>query len=199
MRRQLIRENKFKQQNCIHYSNTSPESNDWSETSDENSTSNEYPSNQPLDDIIYNNFQNVLTDNELSLITTNVYDLNLSVIPVMKPITDYNNQFNELEGNRLSELLDALKIMMSPVVNVNDNEINAYSVDAFNLILRFQENGLQNTVKMAKRLNAFKSLCEHDQLVLIKYASIEIAVLRIILNFDFNELCWSFNIVCICC
>ncbi|CAG2167198.1 unnamed protein product [Oppiella nova] len=78
------------------------------------------------------------------------YDLNLSVIPVVKPITDYNNQFNELEGNRLSELLDALKIMMSPVVNVNDNEINAYSVDAFNLILRYQENGLQNTVKMAK-------------------------------------------------
>ncbi|CAG2172811.1 unnamed protein product [Oppiella nova] len=91
-------------------------------------------------------------DNELSLVTTNAYDLNLSVIPVMKPITDYNNQFNELEGNRLSELLDALKIMMSPVVNVNDNEINAFSVDAFNLILPYQENGLQNTVKMAKLL-----------------------------------------------
>jgi len=82
----------------------------------------------------------------------------------MKPITDYNNQFNELEGNRLSELLDALKIMMSPVVNVNDNEVNAYSVDPFNLILRYHENGLQNIVKMAKHLNAFKSLCEHDQL-----------------------------------
>ncbi|CAG2164888.1 unnamed protein product, partial [Oppiella nova] len=194
MRRQLIRENKLKQQNCIHYSNTSPESNDCLKTSDENNTSNEYPSHKPLDDIIYNNFQNVLTDNELSLITTNAYDLNLSVIPVMKPITDYNNQFNELEGNRLSELLDALKIMMSPVVNVNDNEINAYSVDAFNLILPYQENGLQNTVKMAKRLNAFKSLCEHDQLTLIKYASFEIVVLRMILYFDFNELCWSFNI-----
>ena len=54
-------------------------------------------------------------------------------------------------------------------------------------------------VQMAKRLNGFKSLCEHDQLVLIKYASIEIVVLRMILYFDFNELCWSFNIVCICC
>jgi len=118
-----------------------PESNDRSETSDENSTSSECPSHQSLDDIIYNNFQNSLTDNELSLKTTNVYDLNLSVIPVMKPITDYNNQFNELEGNRLSELLDALKIMMSPVVNVNDNEVNAYSVDPFNLILRYHENG----------------------------------------------------------
>ncbi|CAG2172010.1 unnamed protein product [Oppiella nova] len=62
-------------------------------------------------------------DNELSLVTTNAYDLNLSVIPVMKPITDYNNQFNELEGNRLTELLDALKIMMNPMVNVNDNMI----------------------------------------------------------------------------
>ncbi|CAG2167197.1 unnamed protein product [Oppiella nova] len=193
-RRQLIRENKLKQQNCIHYSNTSPESNDWPETSDENSTSSECPSHQSLD-IIYNNFQNVLTNSKLSLKTTNVYDLNLSVIPVMKPITDYNNQFNELEGNRLTELLDALKIMMNPMVNVNDNEMNAYSVDPFNLILRYQENGLQNTVKMAKRLNAFKSLCDHDQLTLIKYASIEIVVLRIILNFDFNELCWSFNIL----
>ena len=199
MRRQLIRENKLKQQNCIHYSNTNTESNDWSETSDENNTSNECPTLQPLDDIIYNNFQNILTNSELSLLTTNAYDLNLSVIPVMKPITDYNNQFNELEGNRLSELLDALKIMMSPVVNINDNEINAYFVDPFNLMLRYHENGLQNIVKMTKRLNAFKSLCEHDQLTLIKFASIEIGVLRIILNFDFNELCWSFNIVCICC
>ncbi|CAG2161710.1 unnamed protein product, partial [Oppiella nova] len=165
-----------------------------SETSDENSTSNKYPSHQTSDDVIYDNFPNVLADSELSLKTTNAYDLNLSVIPVMKPITDYNNQFNELEGNRLSELLDALKVMMNPMVNVNDNEINAYSVDAFNLILRCQENGLQNNVQMAKRLNGFKSLCEHDQLTLIKYASIEIVVLRMILTFDFNKLCWSFNI-----
>ncbi|CAG2176769.1 unnamed protein product [Oppiella nova] len=126
--------------------------NDRSETSDENSTSNKYPSHQTSDDIIYNNFPNVLTNSELSLKTTRAYDLNLSVIPVMKPITDYNNQFNELEGNRLDELLDALKVMMNPMVNVCDNEINAYSVDAFNLILRYQENGLQNNVQMAKRL-----------------------------------------------
>ncbi|CAG2161705.1 unnamed protein product [Oppiella nova] len=31
------------------------------------------------------------------------------IIPIVRPITDHRNQFNELESNRLSELLGALK------------------------------------------------------------------------------------------
>jgi len=41
-----------------------------------------------------------------------------SVLSIVKPITDYRNNFNEFEGNILTELLSATKI-------INNNNLDA--------------------------------------------------------------------------
>ncbi|CAG2172699.1 unnamed protein product, partial [Oppiella nova] len=74
---------------------------------------------------IDDSFTDISTDNHFEdIITCNPIVNNLelqSIVPIMRPITDYNNQFNELEGNRLSELLEATKLISLPTLSATAN------------------------------------------------------------------------------
>ncbi|CAG2173724.1 unnamed protein product, partial [Oppiella nova] len=98
-----------------------------------------------------------------------------TVVPIVRPITDYSNQFNELEGNKLSELLDAIQALnIRVMMNVDHtvlNTIESATVHRYDMDIR-------NIVQMSKCLTGFQALCQSDQMLLIKYASIEINILR---------------------
>ncbi|CAG2100069.1 unnamed protein product, partial [Medioppia subpectinata] len=113
------------------------------------------------------------------------------MVPIMKPISDYSNTFNELEGNRLGELLDALKLMVYPVVNTGDQLIVHHFSEAYDVLYEFKEIEIQNIIKMSKCLHKFKTLIDHDQLILIKYSAIEIDTLRLLLNFNYGDMAWN--------
>ncbi|CAG2161708.1 unnamed protein product [Oppiella nova] len=68
-----------------------------------------------------------------------------TVVPVMKPITDYSNQFNELEGNKLSELLDAIKVLNIPVVMNADHIVLNTIESASDAIAHKYDVDIRNT------------------------------------------------------
>ncbi|CAG2173008.1 unnamed protein product [Oppiella nova] len=110
----------------------------------------------------------------------------LLVVPISSPITDYSNQFNELEGNKLSELLDALKVLQISDVSTDYSIVNN-CVDALNIIIGKIDDKIANVVKMSKRLDGFNNMCENDQMVVIKHSAFEIDILRMILRFNFED------------
>ncbi|CAG2099963.1 unnamed protein product, partial [Medioppia subpectinata] len=170
-------------------------------TYDDHSSASYNTSNSSHDclnhDIIdYNVSQHVLENNNLddSIISPN--NTLMSVAPIIRPISDYNNIFNELEGNRLTELLSALKIIEYPIIAENKSLINSNilineCMDALNIMNKINENIFKDTVKLCKTLNAFQYVCQSDQIVLLKYSALEIAVLREVSCFNFEHNSWS--------
>ncbi|CAG2181535.1 unnamed protein product, partial [Oppiella nova] len=81
-------------------------------------------------------------------------------------------------------------------IKMKDQELGTASHDTLygELAIKSQEIQIRNIIKMSKRLNAFKSLCEQDKVILIKYASFEIITLRMVLNFNFQDMYWTANI-----
>ncbi|CAG2100068.1 unnamed protein product [Medioppia subpectinata] len=130
---------------------------------------------------------NQLTANKLNSNNT----IKPLVMPIIRPISDYSNTFNELESNRLCELLDALKLMVYPVVNTGDQLILQNFMEAHDVVLDRQEHEIQNIIKMSKSLHTFNSLTEHDKLVLIKYSAIPINNLRLLMKFDYDDMAWT--------
>ncbi|CAG2116945.1 unnamed protein product [Medioppia subpectinata] len=75
-----------------------------------------------------------------------------------RPLTDYGNQLNELEGRRLTELLNAMHIYTETVVPVTEFAVKNNYVMASQLDAR-----VYSLIKMAKNLTAFNELCENDR------------------------------------
>ncbi|CAG2169506.1 unnamed protein product [Oppiella nova] len=113
-----------------------------------------------------------------------------SMVPVI--ITDYSDNFNEVEGRRLTELQYAVQHLKYPSLQLSQTIVDNF-FDAKNI---FQCNCDQETrklVKMSKCLTTFATMCESDQLNLLKYASLEIAIMRMIAYFDFDTQYWTDN------
>ncbi|CAG2169271.1 unnamed protein product [Oppiella nova] len=110
------------------------------------------------------------------------------IIPIVRPITDYNNNFNAMESNRLTELLSASHILKMPYGSVK-SVANTY-LDAMEAIAEHMEQVIDKLVSMSKRLTLFNAVCVSDQIALIKYGSIEMVYLRQIIgyNADTNHL-----------
>ncbi|CAG2099951.1 unnamed protein product [Medioppia subpectinata] len=106
------------------------------------------------------------------------------IVSINRPITDYNNNFNAIEGNRLTELLSAsnsLKISYGSVVSVADTYIDAMSALCCNV-----EEMVIKSIEMSKNISLFSELCVNDQISLMKYGSIQVTYLRNITGFDPN-------------
>ncbi|CAG2177649.1 unnamed protein product [Oppiella nova] len=109
---------------------------------------------------------------------------------LVNPITDTSNQFNELESNRLTELLNALQKMQIYSFNMTKTKDPTHlrdSHEAWVIIMSQNERAIQEVVNMSKCLQGFNNLCENDRIILIKYSSIEIDILRMIMCFDFEQ------------
>lgn len=61
---------------------------------------------------------------------------------------------------------------------------------------------IRRLIKMAKKINAFKNMCQEDQLALLKAGCTEMMILRSAMNYDvskqlwkvvFNQLMWKIN------
>jgi len=104
------------------------------------------------------------------------------VVSIVKPITDYRNNFNEFEGNILTELLSATKILNNN--NLDANKQNHLSINRINgddldinvrkLKVHDMEDKLRLIIQMSKSLNGFRNICEEDRYSLIKYGFLEV-------------------------
>ncbi|CAG2100067.1 unnamed protein product [Medioppia subpectinata] len=108
---------------------------------------------QSVSDFIDNMFSEVSLSSEMSdnSCETNTCELSQSVVPIVRPISDYSNTFNELEGNRLTELLSALKYTANPVVNA----VDYLTLDCVNTARDISFNRWENQVKLLTAIVLF--------------------------------------------
>lgn len=109
-------------------------------------------------------------------------EFEFAIVPISRPLTDYRNNFTEMEGNRLSELLAALKLMDCPFgecVYKPDNCLDSLCCLSDNM-----EMIIERLVQASKRLTLFNEICEEDQLALIKYGAIEVSCMRQVIGYD---------------
>ncbi|CAG2105777.1 unnamed protein product [Medioppia subpectinata] len=154
-----------------------------------------YTSDQSLPQCLPNegfdcSFQIITTednDPDTSNSQINIYYLNetLKHTPLAIEI-GYNmrESFNELETNKLTELLRAMTVYPCPPPAV-DTEYDNMIVIRQALSLKY-ENEIKNMVNVMQKLPIFGHICDNDRIALVKYGFIEIFLLRSVLGFNFH-------------
>jgi len=100
------------------------------------------------------------------------------VLSIVKPITDYRNNFNEFEGNILTELMKATKLFREnfpgqPKRVIKVNKI-CENYKLIKIALNYLNHNLQQIVKISQNLRSFHDICTEDRIALIKYGFIEV-------------------------
>lgn len=50
---------------------------------------------------------------------------------------------------------------------------------------------IRRLIKMAKKINAFKNMCQEDQVALLKGGCTEMMILRSVMNYDITKNTWK--------
>ncbi|CAG2100060.1 unnamed protein product [Medioppia subpectinata] len=149
-------------------------------------------------------FNDTNNDYEEILVTYSVPDyiydkaVELEFWSVDRPVPQ-NSSFNDQEMCRLSELFGAINL--NPMTKITSD----YQIDIVQNFMKksitgqvisklfavYLEQIVQKNVKISKHITAFGTMCESDQIALIKYGSIEICFLRSILYYNFQCEYWT--------
>ncbi|CAG2112500.1 unnamed protein product, partial [Medioppia subpectinata] len=115
------------------------------------------------------------------------------IIRIHRPITDYRNQLNELEGRRLRELLAATRgLSAEKTLTYNTEEEGKMMAGYRDVIGARFEYRFRTFIDMSKKLSPFIELCEHDRMNLIKYGCLDLFGLRSIANYDHCTGTWTY-------
>ncbi|CAG2111893.1 unnamed protein product, partial [Medioppia subpectinata] len=114
-----------------------------------------------------------------------VVEMELSVLPIPQvPVNDISS-LNEVEWGRLTELFQLTADLHRPrpetrLVARDGRQVAQFFATKF-------ESFVGRFVNVMKRLSAFQTICENDQIALIKYSSIEALLMRTALYFDYDQ------------
>ncbi|XP_064465583.1 nuclear hormone receptor HR96-like [Ornithodoros turicata] len=89
----------------------------------------------------------------------------------------------ELELTRIQELATANEVLKLPLACDPDPSL----VDVINMT----DHAIRRLIKMSKRIAAFKTLCQEDQVALLKGGSTELMLLRSVMSYDAERDCWK--------
>jgi hypothetical protein len=140
-------------------------------------------------------------EDQLNNISEDVYEtaveLEFSLLPIARPLTDYHNNFNELEGYKLTELFSAISLIREPTTAKRVVEVVVYPQQMMgNLAARF-EREIKKVVYFIKNLTGFRDVCENDQIALVKYGAIEVLNMRSIVYYNREKDRFECPIVCL--
>ena len=126
--------------------------------------------------------QNELMKLEACLFGNNENTSNNSIVPVVRPVSDYTNTLNEMEGKRLEEVLTVFKEMEYAF---EPYEYKSKNLTESNYFIRIEmDRQIETLVESSKQLSLFNQICPNDQLALIKYGAIEVSNMRQVVGFD---------------
>ena len=126
--------------------------------------------------------QNELMKLEACLFGNNAYTSNNTIVPVVRPVSDYTNTLNEMEDKRLEEVLTVFKQMESAFESY---EYKSKNLSESNYFIRIEmDRQIETLVEASKQLSLFNQICSNDQLALIKYGVIQVSVMRQVVGFD---------------
>ncbi|XP_054162244.1 nuclear hormone receptor HR96-like [Oppia nitens] len=127
-----------------------------------------------------------------ALIYQKAVELELSVIPIARPVNDFTQTYNELECNRLNELFNATKLIESQSTAAASKTLTKddiiYALDSKCV----QE--IRNIIRLSKMLIGFNSINKQDQEKLIKRGCIQIYTMRSVTYYDNNLESWNIKL-----
>uniref|UniRef100_A0A1E1X4I4 Putative nuclear hormone receptor 48 n=1 Tax=Amblyomma aureolatum TaxID=187763 RepID=A0A1E1X4I4_9ACAR len=89
----------------------------------------------------------------------------------------------DAEMHRIQELATANQVLKVPLACDPEPSL----VDVINMT----DHAIRRLIKMSKRIAAFKSLCQEDQVALLKGGSTELMLLRSVMSYDAERDCWK--------
>ncbi|XP_041985210.1 nuclear hormone receptor HR96 [Aricia agestis] len=112
-----------------------------------------------------------------------------------------SRELNEVERAKLNELIVANKALHAPI----DDDVSMLIGDSGGVlkggggshdprlitIVNITAVAIRRFIKMAKKINAFKNMCEEDQIALLKGGCIEMMVLRSTMTYDGQANQWT--------
>ena len=126
--------------------------------------------------------QNELMKLEAFLFDNNENTSNNTIVPVVRPVSDYTNTLNEMEGKRLEEVLTVFKQME---FTFGSDVYKPKNWTESNYLIRMEmDRQIETLVEASKQLSLFNEICANDQLALIKYGAIEVSCMRQVVGFD---------------
>lgn len=122
-----------------------------------------------------------------------IAEAEFSPTPIRKHYEATSNgqrDLNELEISKLQELLEANEELRRPAKSESEAPFcirNPSLID----IVKITDHAIRKFITMAKRVSSFKSLCEEDQIALLKGCCAELMVLRSVMSYNTLEDCWT--------
>ncbi|XP_029034688.2 nuclear hormone receptor HR96 [Osmia bicornis bicornis] len=108
-------------------------------------------------------------------------------------------ELNDAERAKLNELIVANKALLAPLdddithligEDCNFKNIFGRSDPALLDVINLTAIAIRRLIKMAKKINAFKNMCQEDQIALLKGGSTEMMILRSALTYDAEKDMW---------
>lgn len=108
----------------------------------------------------------------------------------LSPVRD--RPLNEVERAKLQELVVANKALLAPLTEDGPVNLHYDSGDPTLLnVINLTDIAIRRIIKMAKKLAAFKTLCQEDQIALLKGGCTELMILRSVMTYDADKGCWK--------
>ncbi|KAJ8709900.1 hypothetical protein PYW08_009904 [Mythimna loreyi] len=140
--------------------------------------------------------------NSMESILCEAIKLEFEAYTSVNPCSGSSRELNEVERAKLNELIVANKALNAPI----DDDISQLVGDTASA--GFKEGGskhdprlitivnltavaIRRFIKMAKKINSFKNMCEEDQVALLKGGCIEMMVLRSTMTYDGQRNQWK--------
>lgn len=141
--------------------------------------------------------------NSMESILCEAIKLEFEAYTSVNPCSGSSRELNEVERAKLNELIVANKALNAPI----DDDISQLVGDTASTA-GFKEGGskhdprlitivnltavaIRRFIKMAKKINSFKNMCEEDQVALLKGGCIEMMVLRSTMTYDGQRNQWK--------
>ncbi|XP_047036166.1 nuclear hormone receptor HR96 [Helicoverpa zea] len=141
--------------------------------------------------------------NSMESILCEAIKLEFEAYTSVNPCSGSSRELNEVERAKLNELIVANKALNAPI----DDDVTQLVGDTASTagfkegdgkhdprlitIVNLTAIAIRRFIKMAKKINAFKNMCEEDQVALLKGGCIEMMVLRSTMTYDGQRNQWK--------
>lgn len=100
-----------------------------------------------------------------------------------------SRQLNDAEYAKLNELIVAHKGLDSPI----DKEMEGVTLNVTEMkdVFALTAIAIRRFIRMSKRINGFRNMCQEDQIALLKGGCTELMILRSVMTYDLEKNTWK--------
>ncbi|CAG2162031.1 unnamed protein product [Oppiella nova] len=134
-----------------------------------------------------NNSQNILDLNDMEIEQS--FAEQFPMIPIPNQINTYDKNLNDIEMNRLEELLTATKQIWEPISKITSESVD-YPDVRYTMDTKLKRDVSRLTL-LSKHLSSFTGICDEDRMFLLKAGYREILPMRSLIAYNYDRQHWA--------